>query len=128
LPTALRKVLRARIAGSAERLRRLGGVDARRGARGDRGERQDVAQFDEVVGQDGRAASGLGLRPEAGLMLAQRTVERKSNEITGIPEVLDMIASRPQGRDRHDHSTAPKSFAAITAPRIDKKSDVTSTR
>jgi hypothetical protein len=37
---------------------------------------------------------------EAGLVLARRAVERKSSEITPIPELLDMLSLK--GAIRHD--------------------------
>ena len=65
IPTAqtLRKVFRLLDAQALERgLRSLGSFDARGRARGDRDRRQDAARLEDVVGRQGRAASGFGLR------------------------------------------------------------------
>src|SRR5208337_4088331 len=78
-------------AGVAARLCGLGGLDARPSARGDRRGWQDAARFEDVAGREGRAASGSAYATEAGLVLAQRAVDGKSNEITAIPELLDML-------------------------------------
>ena len=56
------------------------------------GGRQDVARFEDVVGQDGRAASGFGLRHRGRAGAGAARGRRKSNEITAIPELLDMLS------------------------------------
>ena len=78
--------------GAAARLRRLGGLAA-------------PAEAREVIAVDGKTLRGSktssdgkgalhvvsAYATEAGLVLAQRAVDGKSNEITAIPELLDML-------------------------------------
>lgn len=80
-PQRLEEVFAAWTARLAERVRGVVAIDGKTV----RGSRQDA---------DGRGALHLvsAYAHEAGLVLAQRAVDGKSNEIAAIPELLDMLA------------------------------------
>lgn len=80
-PRRLEEAFAAWTAGLSERVRGVVAVDGKTL----RGSRQDA---------DGKGALHLvsAYAHEAGLILAQRAVDGKSNEITAIPDLLDMLA------------------------------------
>jgi predicted transposase YbfD/YdcC len=80
-PRRLEEAFAAWTASLAERVRGVVAIDGKTV----RGSRQDA---------DGKGALHLvsAYAHEAGLVLAQRAVDGKSNEITAIPELLDMLA------------------------------------
>ncbi len=103
IPTAqtLRKVFRLLdTAGAAARLCGVGGLAARRGARGDRRGRQDAARFEDVARRERGAASGFGLRHRGGARARPTSRRREVQRDHGDPGTPGH--AQPQGGDRVD--------------------------
>ena len=93
----------ARSCGAGAGFFRLGVVAATASARGRRRGRQNPARLAGRPTEPARCIWSRPTPPPAGLVLAQRAVDGKSNEITAIPELLDMLAHRRRDRlDRRD--------------------------
>ena len=96
IPTAqaLRKVFRLLDTQALQRLCRLGGFAARRGARGDRRGRQDAARLQDIARRQGRAACGFCLHHRSGLVIAQRAVDgcRARPDRRALPLLVSGVA------------------------------------